>query len=330
MLEVTNLSISFPHTAGRLRAVENIDFSIEKGKVLTLIGESGSGKTLTGLSLMGLLPGGAQATGRIVLEGREISGISEEKLRHIRGRDIAMVYQNPLSALNPVWPVGEQIAEAVLAHGLATHYEAGQRAIALLGRVGIPGPERVSKLYPFEISGGMRQRVVIAMALACNPRLIIADEPTTALDVTIKAQILDLLADLVAQEQISVLLITHDMHVVARLADDILVLYAGRMAERGHVRDLLDHPAHPYTAGLLRSADIRSRPPQTDLEILTGQPPRIGNFPTGCRFHPRCPSSGALCPTRSPDFTQLLSSGQAAACHYPAISADRLRQEQLS
>ncbi len=138
----------------------------------------------------------------------------------------------------------------------------------------------------------MRQRVVIAMALACNPRLIIADEPTTALDVTIKAQILDLLADLVAQEQISVLLITHDMHVVARLADDILVLYAGRMAERGHVRDLLDHPAHPYTAGLLRSADIRSRPPQTDLEILTGQPPRIGNFPTGCRFHPRCPSSG--------------------------------------
>lgn len=190
MLEVTNLSISFPHTSGRLRAVENIDFSIEKGKVLTLIGESGSGKTLTGLSLMGLLPGGAQVTGRIALEGREISGLSEEKLRHIRGRDIAMVYQNPLSALNPVWPVGEQIAEAVLAHGLATRHEAGQRAIALLGRVGIPGPERVSKLYPFEISGGMRQRVVIAMALACNPRLIIADEPTTALDVTIKAQIL--------------------------------------------------------------------------------------------------------------------------------------------
>ncbi|APO65526.1 hypothetical protein BFS10_15220 [Brucella suis] len=180
---------------------------------------------MTGLSLMGLLPGGAQVTGRIALEGREISGLSEEKLRHIRGRDIAMVYQNPLSALNPVWPVGEQIAEAVLAHGLATRHEAGQRAIALLGRVGIPEPERVSKLYPFEISGGMRQRVVIAMALACNPRLIIADEPTTALDVTIKAQILDLLADLVAQEQISVLLITHDMHVVARLADDILVLY---------------------------------------------------------------------------------------------------------
>jgi len=315
MLTVSDLTIRFAHGA----AVEGLSFHLARGKVLTMIGESGSGKTLTGLAVMGLLPPSAQVSGQVHLNGRALLDLDARAMRRVRGREVAMVYQNPLSALNPIWPVGEQIAEALRAHGLANRRQAQQRAVALLERVGLPDPLRVARLYPFEISGGMRQRVVIAMALSCDPALLIADEPTTALDVTIKAQILDLLADIVATEGISVLLITHDMHVVARIADKILVLYAGRLVETGDAAHVLQTPGHPYTLGLLRAADIRAQTPQTTLHVLPGQAPRIGHFPSGCRFHPRCAYASATCTTEMAPV-RVLTQERRIACHHSLIN----------
>jgi len=313
MLTVSDLSIGFDH--GSLAAVEDLSFHLDCGKVLTMIGESGSGKTVTGLAVMGLLPSSVRVGGRIRLNGRDLLGLDAHTMRRVRGRELAMIYQNPLSALNPVWPVGEQIAETLRTHGLADRRQSHRRAAALLGRVGLPDPERVARLYPFEISGGMRQRVMIAMALSCGPALVIADEPTTALDVTIKAQILDLLADIVATEGISVLLITHDMHVVAEIADDVLVLYAGRLVETGPAAQVLQAPSHPYTLGLLRSADIRAHAPQTALHALAGQAPRIGRFPSGCRFHPRCAHASAVCAAEAAPV-RALADGRRLACHH--------------
>jgi oligopeptide/dipeptide ABC transporter ATP-binding protein len=309
------LSVTFRTPAGPLTAVDGLSFDVGRAESFVIIGESGSGKTLTGMSIVGLQPSTAAAGGSVLFEGRELLNRPEAELRRIRGREIAMIYQDPLGSLNPVWPVGNQIAEALTAHGLASGRAARSHAVALLERVHIPDPRRVADAYPHEISGGMRQRAMIAMALACRPKLLIADEPTTALDVTIKAQMLELLAELRLEFDLTILLVTHDMGVVAEVADRILVMYAGRVAEMGNADDMMRHPSHPYTAALMLSAMISDAEPKQDLQAIGGSAPRIDDMPPGCRFHPRCPRALPQCRTIQPP---LRDHGPVKlACHNP-------------
>ncbi|MFA6156510.1 MAG: ABC transporter ATP-binding protein [Mesorhizobium sp.] len=315
ILSVRNFSTGFRRAGENLVAVDAISFDVEQGETFVIIGESGSGKSLTGMSIAGLQPSSAFVSGSIRFKDREMLKQPDAELRKLRGTEIGLIYQDPLSSLNPVWPVGDQIAETLTAHGLANRAEARKRAVEMLERVRIPDPHRVASAYPHEISGGMRQRAMIAMALAAGPSLLIADEPTTALDVTIKAQMLELLAELKREMALTIILITHDMGVVAEVADRILVLYAGRIAEIGPADAIMLQPSHPYTAALMTSAMISQTPAKQELNAIVGGAPGLGSFPPGCRFHPRCPRAQDDCRTIEPPRRKF--GAVELACHHP-------------
>ena len=302
MLAVSHLTTVFDLRSGPARAVDDVSFEIAAGETLGLVGESGSGKSVTALSVLRLVePPGRIAGGRIVFKGRDLLALSESEMRRIRGAEISLIFQEPMTALNPVFTVGNQIAEALLVHGRASRHDARARAIELLEAVRIPSAGTRVDDYPHQLSGGMRQRVLIAAAIACKPSLVIADEPTTALDVTIQAEVLDLLREMKATLGLSLLLITHDLGVVAETADRVAVMYAGRIVEQGPVRSIFRNPQHPYTRGLLSSL-----PGGTEgrrLKAIEGAVPLLGAFPSGCAFHPRCPDRFGPCSSvPPPDF----------------------------
>ncbi len=290
LLEVTDLRVQFPTEDGVVHAVDGISYSLAPGATLGIVGESGSGKTVSSLTLLGLTRAqGARVEGRMVFAGEDLVAMSEDQLRQIRGNEIAMIFQDPLSALHPFYKVGGQLVEAVLSHRQVSRSAARVRAVELLELVGIPDPGRRADQYPHEFSGGMRQRAMIAMALANEPKLLIADEPTTALDVTVQAQILALLEDLQQRLGMAIIIITHDLGVVAEIADEIAVMYAGRIVERGSTEQIFTSPRHPYTWGLLKSIPRLDSPRSQALVPIAGRPPSLINRPPGCHFHPRCP-----------------------------------------
>ncbi len=292
LLEVRHLRVGFQTDNGLLTAVDEVNFTLEAGKTLGLVGESGCGKSVTAMSLMRLLPqpAGRILGGEVLLEGRDLTKLPIEAMRKIRGNDIAMIFQEPMTALNPVHPVGKQIIEAIQLHEPTTPDKALCRAVELMEWVGIPAPEQRVNEYPHQLSGGMRQRVMIAMALSCHPKVLIADEPTTALDVTVQAQILDLLKRLQRETGMAVILITHDLGVIAEVCDDVAVMYAGRIAERGPVHEIFAKPLHPYTQGLIRCLPKLDHPPKTPLPVIPGMVPSLKDMPSGCRFASRCPN----------------------------------------
>jgi peptide/nickel transport system ATP-binding protein len=322
LLEVRGLKTRFSLEEGSVLAVDDVSFSLPPGGTLGVVGESGCGKSVTALSVMRLVPDppGRVVGGEIRFKGRDLLALSEEEMRRIRGNHISMVFQEPMTSLNPVYTVGEQIGEAVRLHQGLDRKRARERAVEMLRQVGIPAPEQRVDAYPHQLSGGMRQRVMIAMALACNPELVIADEPTTALDVTIQAQILDLLQRLQAERGMAVMLITHDLGVVAESCDAVVVMYAGRVVERAPVRALFSRPAHPYTAGLLRSIpsfqDARGGGERKRLKTIPGMVPSLRNLPAGCRFRDRCERALDVCARVDPPL-ELKRDGQFAACHNP-------------
>ncbi len=300
LIEIGGLTVSFATLRGRLRVVEDVTFSIGHGDVVGLVGESGSGKSVTALALMQLLGNeGAIDTGQVRLEGRELTALSRRQMLAVRGREISMIFQEPMTSLNPVFTVGFQIAEVLMEHFGTSRSKAMARAAELMALVGIPSATSRVNDYPHQLSGGMRQRVMIAMAMACQPKLLIADEPTTALDVTIQAQILDLMRDLRARFQTAVLMITHDMGVIAKMADRVIVMYAGQIVEEAPVRALFAAPKHPYTRLLLRSIP-RVQEKREKLDTIGGAAPTPGNFSIGCRFHPRCPDAIDKCRAEMP------------------------------
>ncbi|MFM2106462.1 MAG: hypothetical protein RL338_1494, partial [Chloroflexota bacterium] len=314
LLVVRDLTVEFRTIGGRVRAVNGIDFEIGAGEIVGLVGESGSGKSVTSRAIMGLLPRRTSRVGGSVrLGGDELVGLSESAYRRVRGERVAMVFQDPLTALNPLYRAGEQVAEALRFHRGMSRAAADRRTVELLADVGLPDPEAVARRYPHELSGGMRQRVMIAMALACEPELLIADEPTTALDVTVQAQILELLRDLVRDRGMALLLITHDLGVVRELCERAIVLYAGRIAEAAAVGELFAGPRHPYTAGLAASnpsiASRRARLPQ-----IPGGPPDPARLPDGCAFAARCPAALDRCAAELPPLVPA-GPGRLAACH---------------
>ncbi len=293
LLEINNLQTHFPTRGGIVKAVDDVSFFIDEGELLGLVGESGSGKSITALSIMRLIaPPGKIVSGSIKFKGEELATASGERMRHIRGDDISMIFQDPMTSLNPVYTVGEQIAEALRLHRKLNKNDAWNAAIEAMKEVTIPDPARRVKDYPHQLSGGMRQRVMIAMALACNPELLIADEPTTALDVTIQAQILELLDELRKTRKLAILLITHDLGVVAEVADRVCVMYTGRIVEKSGVGEIFEKPKHPYTQGLLRSVpklSLVGQAKETRLQTIEGTVPSPTNLPEGCHFAPRCP-----------------------------------------
>ncbi len=302
LLQVKNLVVEFPSRHGTLRALDDISFDIAPGEILGVVGESGAGKSLTGAAIIGLLePPGRVASGQIVLEGQRIDQLSADQMRHIRGRKIGAIFQDPLTSLNPLYTIGRQLTETILAHLPVTPKEARQRAIQLLKDTGISAAEERIDHYPHHFSGGMRQRVVIALALAAEPQLIVADEPTTALDVSIQAQIISLLKKVCKDRGAAVMLITHDMGVIAETCDRVAVLYAGRVAEIGPVHQVINHPAHPYTAGLMASIpDMESD--REHLNQIDGAMPRLNAIPSGCAFNPRCPKTFERCLQERPEL----------------------------
>jgi oligopeptide/dipeptide ABC transporter ATP-binding protein len=299
VLEVNNLVTNFRTADGEVSAVRGISFSLNKGETLCIVGESGCGKSITALSIMGLLASNAKSQGSIEFNGKNLLGLKHEEMRKIRGNDISMIFQEPMTALNPTFNIGFQLREPLIIHQKMSKKAAHQKGIELLRQVGIPAPEKRMNQYPHELSGGMRQRVMIAIALACNPQLLIADEPTTALDVTIQAQILDLLNDLKEQFQTSVIMITHDMGVVAEVADRVIVMYAGEIIEEGDVETIFNSPQHPYTRGLLSSVP-NVDDPDFELNPIPGTLPNLNEQISGCRFHPRCPFAMDKCRSSSP------------------------------
>ena len=288
LLEVKDLNVTFRTDDGPVQAVRGVDFSVGAGEVLAIVGESGSGKSVTAMSILQLLPPSATVEGTVQWAGEELLEASTSRIREVRGGEIAMIFQDPLTALNPVYKVGPQIAEMVLAHNKMSKAEANRRAVEMLDLVGIPQPDKRARQFPHEFSGGMRQRAMIAMALSCSPKLIIADEPTTALDVTVQAQVLEVLKDLAQRLSTAVILITHDLGVVAGMADQVNVMYAGRIVEGGTADEIFDGTAHPYTAGLLSSLPRLDGDVDAPLVPIGGQPPSMLNPPSGCSFHPRC------------------------------------------
>ena len=318
LLEIDNLSIAFETGGNPVRAVNNSSFSVFPGQSVALVGESGCGKSVTAMSILRLLPTppAKYTSGRILFEGKDLLTYSDRQMRDIRGRDIAMIFQEPMTSLNPVYTIGNQITEAVMLHQNVNKREAYKIAQKALDDVGINDPERRLNEYPHQMSGGMRQRVMIAMALSCKPKLLIADEPTTALDVTIQAQILDLLLKLQNDTGMAILMITHDLGVVAENADTVAVMYASRIVETAAVEPVFDAPQHPYTQGLLRSVPKLGDSVHR-LETIHGSVPSPSRFPPGCRFHPRCPSmqGDQVCATVDPALKEVRS-GQWAACHH--------------
>ena len=318
LLRVEDLRTTFPSGSGEIAAVDGVTLEVPRGRTLGIVGESGCGKSMLSLSIMRLVPSpGRLAQGRVVLEERDLAALSPAEMRAVRGNEIAMIFQEPMTSLNPVHSIGDQITEAMRAHDAkASDAELKTRAIEALRRVRIPSPERRFAEYPHQLSGGMRQRVMIAMALSCRPRLLIADEPTTALDVTVQAQILDLLRDLQQETGMSVILITHDLGVVAEMADEVAVMYAGRVVERGTAADIFNDPQHPYTIGLLGSIP-RIEEDRDRLLSIDGSVPPPFAFPKGCRFHPRCPFAMRACTETDPPLRELSSTGSfghRAAC----------------
>src|SRR6516165_2136813 len=332
MLDVRDLKIHFPTDDGLVKAVDGISFTLDRGKTLGIVGESGSGKSVTSLGIMGLHHGTkAHISGTIWLDGEELVAASAARVRELRGSKMSMIFQDPLSSLHPYYTVGYQIAEAYLIHNKVSKQAARQHAVDLLGRVGIPNPQTRVDDYPHQFSGGMRQRAMIAMALSCNPELLIADEPTTALDVTVQAQILDLIASLQEEYGSAVIIITHDLGVVAELADDILVMYAGRMAEYGTSEDIFNRPGHPYTWGLLSSMPRLDRARAERLTPIPGTPPSLIHVPAGCPFHPRC-AYAASTNGRSLNEVPLLrpvGAGHDVACHLSTDEQRRIWSELL-
>jgi peptide/nickel transport system ATP-binding protein len=318
LLEVRHLRVEFPTRRGTLLALDDVSFEIAPGEVLGVVGESGAGKSLTGASIIGLLePPGRIAGGEIVLEGQRIDHLPYEQMRTIRGRRIGAIFQDPLTSLNPLYTIGRQLTETILTHLPVSAEEARQRAIRLLQETGIPAAEQRIDQYPHQFSGGMRQRVVIALALAAEPRLIVADEPTTALDVSIQAQIIALLKRLCKEHGAAVMLVTHDMGVIAETCDRVAVMYAGRIVEMGPVHDVIHAPAHPYTAGLMGSIPSMEQDRERLLQI-DGAMPRLNAIPTGCAFNPRCPLAQDRCRTERPDLAD--AGATRAACWYPAAA----------
>ena len=306
LLEVQGLQTYFYSEAGVAKAVDGVSYSILPGETLGVVGESGSGKSVTALSIMRLLPQppGKITGGKILFQGKNLLDLDEDGMRHLRGNDIAMIFQEPMTALNPVYTVGDQIMEAVMLHQGKDKAAAREHAIDMIRKVGIPSPEERVDNYPHEMSGGMRQRIMIAMAMACDPALLIADEPTTALDVTIQAQILDLIRDLQKETGMSVLLITHDLGVVAETAHHVAVMYAGRVVEFGKVKRIFENPSHPYTIGLLRSLPDMVGPGER-LTTIPGTVPSAERFPSGCRFRTRCPLAAEKCAAETPPLQAL-------------------------
>ena len=310
LLQVKNLVVEFPHRRGTLRALDDVSFDIAPGEILGVVGESGAGKSITGAAIIGLLePPGRIASGQILLEGERIDQLGPEQMRRIRGKRIGAIFQDPLTSLNPLYTIGQQLVETIRTHLPLSEKQAQERAVSLLRDTGIPAPEQRVDHFPHQFSGGMRQRVVIALALAAEPQLIVADEPTTALDVSIQAQIISLLKNVCKKRGAAVMLITHDMGVIAETCDRVAVMYAGRIAEIGPVHQVINHPEHPYTAGLMASIP--------DMEIdrerlnqIDGAMPRLNAIPKGCAFNPRCPQVFDRCLQERPDLAAVSRRGQ--------------------
>ncbi|MFE7193178.1 ABC transporter ATP-binding protein [Kitasatospora sp. NPDC057541] len=333
-LSVRDLRIHFDTDDGLVRSVDGVSFDLAKGRTLGIVGESGSGKSVTSLGIMGLHRSKrARITGEIRLDGEDLIAAGPDRVRELRGKKMAMIFQDPLTAMHPYYTVGQQIVEAYrVHHPQASKRQARARAVEMLDRVGIPQPDRRVDDYPHQFSGGMRQRAMIAMALVNDPSLLIADEPTTALDVTVQAQILDLIRDLQEEFGSAVIIITHDLGVVAELADDILVMYGGRCVERGPAETLFDAPEHPYTWGLLGSMPRLDRELQDRLVPVKGTPPSLINVPSGCAFHPRCPYAeltGGRSTEETPTLTEV-APGHHAACHLALAERHRIFAEEIA
>ncbi len=325
LLQVRNLTVKFETLDGTFRAVEGVSFALKRGEKLGLVGESGCGKSVTALSIMRLLPTPPATIeeGEIIFSGQNLLALQEREMQRLRGNRLAMVFQEPMTALNPLHTVGEQVAEVLRVHRGLTKREALQETVRLLERVQIPEAARRSRDYPHQLSGGMRQRAMIAMALACNPDLLIADEPTTALDVTVQAQILDLLQQLAEEFHSAVLLITHDMGIVAELCDRIAIMYAGQIVELGRVEEMFDRPLHPYTRGLLRSLpSVDEIGKRKTLFTIPGSVPDPQRFPSGCRFHPRCEFATEDCRHKMPDLESIDGKRVVRCWHWERIEKD--------
>ena len=327
LLRIEDLTIHFPTEEGDVRAVNGVSLSVEAGQTLGLVGETGAGKTTTALGILRLVPEPGQVeSGSIIYTDRDIMTMSETEVQDIRGNEISMIFQDPMTALNPVMTVGDQVAEVILRHQNCTKVEAQQRMIDILGKVGI-GPDRASD-YPHQFSGGMKQRVVIAIALACNPKLLLADEPTTALDVTIQAQVMRMINDLKREFNTSMILITHDLGIVAESCDQVAIMYAGEIVEYGSLEDIFDHTAHPYTKGLFNS--IPSLDKDTErLQPIQGLMPDPANLPEGCKFHPRCPYAVEACAQQHPGMTELTPGHlcRCLRCGDPILSQEGVHHE---
>jgi peptide/nickel transport system ATP-binding protein len=329
LLEVKDLTVHFPTEDGLVKAVDGISFSLEPGETLGVVGESGSGKSVSFLTVMGLIrPDQAVITGEVIFQGQDLLKLPVEEMRDIRGARISMIFQDPMTSLHPYYKVGTQISEAVRTHQKVSKQEAHDQAVEMLRKVGIPKPDERAKQYPHEFSGGMRQRAMIAMALSLNPDLLIADEPTTALDVTVQAQILDLIDRLKQEFNAAVVIITHDLGVVAEHCDTIQVMYAGKAVEFGDRHDIYYGSHHPYTWGLLRSIARLDADSNERLHPIKGLPPSLINVPSGCAFHPRCPYVMDICKTETPAL--LPSDGHhAAACHLSLADKERILKEEV-
>lgn len=331
LLEVNNLKTYFYTDEGVSKAVDGVSFYVEKGETLGIVGESGCGKSVTSLSVMRLIPEppGKIVDGEITFNDKDVLALPDRKMRQIRGNEISMIFQEPMTSLNPVFTCGNQIIEAVRLHQSVGKTEARKRAIEMLKLVGIPAPEQRVDEYPHQLSGGMRQRVMIAMALSCNPNLLIADEPTTALDVTVQAQILELIKRLQDELGMSVIMITHDLGVIAEVADRVQVMYAGKVVEEGTTNEIFNEPKHPYTIGLLKSMPVLNQKKQR-LAVIEGVVPNPTDFPSGCKFHPRCPlNDGQRCIKEEPELFSESNDQHTARCHYvdKAISDLRAKPE---
>ena len=334
-LEVKDLRVHFPTADGLVKSVDGLSFELERGEILGIVGESGSGKSVTSLAILGLHKGSnAIVTGEIWLDGREIVAATEEEVRDLRGSEMGMIFQDPLSSLHPFYSVGTQISEAYLVHTKVSKKDAKAEAIRMLEKVGIPNAPNRYNDYPHQFSGGMRQRAMIAMALICQPQLLIADEPTTALDVTVQAQILELIKELHDELNSAVILITHDLGVVAETCDKVLVMYGGQCVEKGLVDDLFYAPEMPYTWGLLRSMPRMDRDRQTRLTPIPGSPPSLINVPSGCVFNTRCPFTdrvdGDKCRTVHPDLQQGATPGHEVRCHIPTAQRQEIWLTEIS
>ncbi|HLY85354.1 MAG TPA: ABC transporter ATP-binding protein [Gaiellaceae bacterium] len=331
LLEVNDLKVRFATEDGVVRAVDGIAFALERGKVLGIVGESGSGKSVTAMTLMGLTRGiNARFEGEVLYKGKDLLQVTDRDMQEYRGNELGMIFQDPMTSLNPVYRIGEQIAEAIQAHEKVDKRAARARTIELLRQVGIPNPESRVDDFPHQFSGGMRQRAMIAMALSCNPSVLIADEPTTALDVTIQAQIVELVSRLKDDFDSAVIFITHDLGVIAEIADEILVMYAGRVVERGTTRDLFYDPQMPYTWGLLGSIPRLDRPRAERLHTIKGAPPSLINLPEGCKFRPRCPHAFDKCMQEPGLANRVETAGHLDRCWLDVAYKREHRDESIS